>query len=97
MPSMEDAEVLKLFELEHSDLILLSTHEDLSSFSEDIERYRSITKRIMENLGPSGPGLIAIKSVPGASHLRQSLLPLARELALLNNDDRKRVLKVHVN
>lgn len=94
---MEDAEVLELFELEHSDLILLSADEDMSSSSDYIERHRSISKRIMENLGPAGPGLIAIKSVPGASQLRQSLLPLARKLALLHNDDRKRILKVHVN
>lgn len=92
---MEDAEVLELFELEHSDLILLSADEDMSSSSDYIERHRSISKRIMENLGPAGPGLIAIKSVPGASQLRQSLLPLARKLALLHNDDRKRILKEH--
>nr|GEW10186.1 2-oxoglutarate (2OG) and Fe(II)-dependent oxygenase superfamily protein [Tanacetum cinerariifolium] len=49
---------------------------------------------IMKNLGPSGPGLLAVTGVPIASDLRGTLLPLARKLALLNNDDRKRVLKV---
>nr|GEY41257.1 2-oxoglutarate (2OG) and Fe(II)-dependent oxygenase superfamily protein [Tanacetum cinerariifolium] len=48
---------------------------------------------IMKNLGPSGPGLLAVTGVPIASDLRETLLPLARKLALLNNDDRKRVLK----
>ncbi|KAH9785743.1 Fe2OG dioxygenase domain-containing protein [Citrus sinensis] len=49
----------------------------------------------MENLGPGGPGLLSITSVPNASIHRRNLLPLARKLALLNPDDRKRLLKEH--
>lgn len=94
---MEEAEeALELYQLDYSDLLLLSSTTDSSSLSFDqIQRLQSITETVMENLGPTGPGLIAIKSVPCASNLRRTLLPLARKLALLNNDDRKRILKVN--
>lgn len=89
--------MLELYQLDYSDLLLLSsTANDASSSSfEQIQRLQSITEEVMQNLGPAGPGLIAITSVPGASGLRRSLLPLARKLALLSNDDRKRILKEH--
>ncbi|KAK2987150.1 hypothetical protein RJ640_019710 [Escallonia rubra] len=86
-------EILEPYQLGYSDLMLLS-----SSFSlepEEMERMQSVTRKIMENLGPTGPGLIAVTGVPGGSTLRQYLLPLARKLALLNNEDRKRLLKEH--
>ncbi|KAK6164641.1 hypothetical protein DH2020_001505 [Rehmannia glutinosa] len=43
----------------------------------------------------AGPGLLSINGVPKARPLPQTLLPLARKLALLNNGDRKRILKDH--
>ncbi|KAL3517608.1 hypothetical protein ACH5RR_020197 [Cinchona calisaya] len=92
----EAAQVWELFQLDYSDLMFLSSTKDASSSSfQQIQRLQSITQSVMENLGPAGPGLIAIKSVPGASILRRRLLPLARKLALLSNDDRKRIIKEH--
>ncbi|KAL6978563.1 hypothetical protein U1Q18_020231 [Sarracenia purpurea var. burkii] len=93
----EEVEILKPFEVQFSDLMLLSSDEILSpSFpSEESERLESIARSVMENLGPGGPGLLTIAGVPGASRLRRTLLPLARRLALLDTDDRKRVLKEH--
>lgn len=93
----EEEEIIKPYELNLSDLILLSSDKPLSSFSlasEEIERLQSITSTIMENLGPRGPGLIVITGVSNASTLRRTLLPLARKLSLLNFEDRKLVLKV---
>ncbi|CAI9107772.1 OLC1v1007211C1 [Oldenlandia corymbosa var. corymbosa] len=93
---MEKAEeVLELYQLDYSDLVLLSSRNENSPPVGEIERLQSIKEAVMENLGPNGPGLIAIKSVPGAANFRRSLLPLARKLALLGNDDRKRILKEH--
>lgn len=88
--------MLELYQLDYSDLMLLSSAKDSSSSSfQQIQRLQSITQTVMENLGPTGPGLIAIKSVPVASSLRRSLLPLSRKLALLNYEDQKRILKEH--
>ncbi|KAA8543279.1 hypothetical protein F0562_021226 [Nyssa sinensis] len=89
---MEEGAILKPYELRFSDLMRLSSDEVPSSL-EEIERLESITRSVMENLGPTGPGLLAITGVPNASSLRRTLLPLARKLALLDTDDRKRVLK----
>ncbi|CAN4093743.1 unnamed protein product [Withania somnifera] len=77
--------VVELYELHYSDLMQLPSQE-----SND-----SIAKSVMENLGPEGPGLVAITGVPQASVLRSTLLPLARKVALLNNEHRKRLLKEH--
>ncbi|OMP05100.1 hypothetical protein COLO4_09049 [Corchorus olitorius] len=85
---MEAAEVLELYEIQYSDLMLLS-----SSSSSSCSYHQE--KMIMENLGPTGPGLLAIKNVPDASLLRRKLLPFARKLALLGHDDRKRILREH--
>ncbi|GLU07589.1 hypothetical protein SLE2022_245430 [Rubroshorea leprosula] len=82
---MEEDEVLELFEIQYSDLKLLSSPPSCSH----------LEKMIIENLGPTGPGLLAVTGVPNASLLRQKLLPLARKLALLSPDDRKRILKEH--
>ncbi|KAF8394371.1 hypothetical protein HHK36_020579 [Tetracentron sinense] len=95
-----DAEMLELFELNFSDLLVLSSSSPSSRVSsslssEEIERLDSISIAVMETLGPSGPGLLAITGVPKASELRKSLLPLARKLALLQNEDRRRILKEH--
>lgn len=77
---------MQLYEIPYSDLLLLS------SSSASCSHYQE--RMIMENLGPTGPGLFAITNVPDASLLRRKLLPLARKLALLSPDDRKRILRV---
>lgn len=89
------AEILRPYELQFSDLLLLSSDEPplLSSSDNEIRRLESIASNIMENLGPTGPGLLAITGVPGASTLRTSLLRLAPQLALLNFQDLNRLLK----
>lgn len=86
--------ILEIYELQYSDLLLLSSPYDSSSSLQENERMESITKSILEALGPNGPGLLAITGVPNSSVLRRALLPLARKLALLNPDHRKRILKV---
>ncbi|KAG5063122.1 hypothetical protein JHK85_004305 [Glycine max] len=78
---MEEAETIDLYELQYSDLSSPSTS--------------SIVDSIMEALGPTGPGLLAVTNVPNASNLRSHLLPLARNLALLDRESRKLVLKEH--
>ncbi|XP_031267065.1 uncharacterized protein LOC116125491 [Pistacia vera] len=93
---MAEAEILELFELRYSDLKLLASSSSSSSSSkEDVERLETIRANIMESLGPRGPGLLSITGVPKASNLRRNLLPLARKLALLNPDHRKRIFKDH--
>ncbi|KAK4418307.1 hypothetical protein Salat_2243400 [Sesamum alatum] len=87
-------EILELYELEYSDLTALLSDEKPAS-NEESRRLELISERIMENLGRGGPGLLSINGVPGARTLRQTLLPLARKLALLDHDDRKRILKNH--
>nr|GLL33163.1 uncharacterized protein LOC109182845 [Ipomoea trifida] len=89
-----EGETMELDELRYSDLILLSSDKAVES-TEDIQRLESITRMVMEALGPNGPGLLAITGVPTTSSLRRSLLPLSRKLALLNNEDRKKLLKEH--
>ncbi|CAK9136182.1 unnamed protein product [Ilex paraguariensis] len=96
--AMEEGGILlQLYELEYSDLMFLSSDQASSSSlsPQEMGRMESITRTVMENLGPTGPGLLAITGVPNASNLRRKLLPLARKLALLSNEDRKRVLKEH--
>ncbi|TKY52655.1 hypothetical protein E2542_SST24177 [Spatholobus suberectus] len=78
---MEEAETTDVCELDYSDLCSPSSS--------------TIVDSIMGALGPSGPGLLAITSVPNASNLRSHLLPLARNLALLDRETRKLVLKEH--
>ncbi|KAJ6336039.1 hypothetical protein OIU78_012608 [Salix suchowensis] len=90
---MEAAGVLELYELQYSDLLLLSSTSPLPEEGE--ERVERIKKTIMETLGPTGPGLLSITGVPKASILRQRLLPLARKLAILDHDRRKHILKEH--
>ncbi|KAJ9547660.1 hypothetical protein OSB04_020203 [Centaurea solstitialis] len=94
---MEEDETLELYRLHYSDLMALSSsdHHSPPLTPEKIEYLESVKSKIMETLGPSGPGLLAINGVPEASILRQTLLPMARKLALLNDDDRKLVLKDH--
>ncbi|KAI3993110.1 hypothetical protein MKX01_009853 [Papaver californicum] len=89
-----EAEILEPFQLQYSDLIQLSsTSSDYSE--EDISRLDSISKTILETLGPTGPGLLVVTGVPQGSQLRRTLLPFARQLALLNHHDRRRILKDH--
>ncbi|KAH6812446.1 2-oxoglutarate and oxygenase superfamily protein [Perilla frutescens var. frutescens] len=86
-------EILELYELQYADLMALFSDQNPPS-NEEIQRLESISRSIMQNLGRSGPGLLSISGVPQARN-SQTLLPLARKLALLNNDDRKRILKDH--
>ncbi|KAK1271785.1 hypothetical protein QJS04_geneDACA007513 [Acorus gramineus] len=89
-----ESEVLEPFELHHSDLLLLSSPSSSPSGPGEIERLESVSRAAMKALGPSGPGLLAITGAERASELRRSLLSLSRRLALLDNDDRRRVLKL---
>lgn len=90
----EHVRVLELYDLRHSDLVLLSSDHVTSSLSsKELDRLDLVRREIMEALGPTGPGLLAISGVPNASTLRRHL-PLARKLAFLDADHRKRVLKV---
>lgn len=91
---MEDAEVLQLYELSYSDLLLVSSTDISSPSPEEFERVESTSKAIMEALGPMGPGLLSVTGVPKAADLRRNLLPRARKLALLNPNHRKLILKV---
>ena len=92
---MEEDETLELYDLHYSDLMALSASDHQSPpTSEKMEHLESVKSAIMKTLGPAGPGLLAINGVSKASILRQNLLPMARKLALLNNEDRKLVLKV---
>ncbi|CAI0434102.1 unnamed protein product [Linum tenue] len=100
---MEEGEVLELYELHYSDLMAMSSdltahpnqlNHDLSTPSpEERRRLETVRRSVMETLGPTGSGLLSITGVPNASLLRRRLLPLARKLALLDNDQRKRILK----
>lgn len=94
----EEVVILEPYELRFSDLMMLTSDKapppSLPS-SDEIQRLESISRSVMETLGPTGPGLITITGVPNASRLRRTLLPLARRLALLNASDRKRLLKEH--
>ncbi|KAK6141364.1 hypothetical protein DH2020_024914 [Rehmannia glutinosa] len=87
-------EILQLYEVQYSDLVTLMSDQNPATV-EEIERLELISKAILQNLGRDGPGLLSINGVPKARTLPQTLLPLARKLALLNNDDRKRILKDH--
>lgn len=83
----EESQVLNLYDLRYSDLVLSS------SSSEEVDRLDSVRREVMEAVGPTGPGLLAISGVPNASVLRRHL-PVARKLAFLDADHRKRILKV---
>ncbi|XP_050363694.1 uncharacterized protein LOC126782480 [Argentina anserina] len=85
-------EVLPLYELSYSDLLLVSSN-DVSP--EEFGRVESTRKAIMDALGPIGPGLLSITEVPNAAALRRNLLPLARKLALMEPNHRKLILKDH--
>ncbi|CAM9000487.1 unnamed protein product [Rhodiola kirilowii] len=95
----EEPAILTLFEVQYSDLMLLASDSTLDSSSDlssaERQRLDSISSTIMKALGPTGPGLLSIAGVPNSSILRRKMLPLARKLALLNHDDRKRILKEH--
>ncbi|KAL8530507.1 hypothetical protein ACS0TY_007517 [Phlomoides rotata] len=87
-------EILELYELQYSDLMALLSDQNPASY-EEIQRLESISKAIMQNLGRHGPGLLSINGFPVARSITQNLLPVARKLALLNNEDRTRILKDH--
>ncbi|XP_058106116.1 uncharacterized protein LOC131249384 [Magnolia sinica] len=89
-----EAEILQPFLLHFSDLLLLSSPPPTSDEAE-LKRLESLSRSVMEALGPTGPGLLSIVGVPKASYLRQTLLPFARKLALLSPNALRRVLKDH--
>ncbi|XP_062085484.1 uncharacterized protein LOC133791575 [Humulus lupulus] len=91
---MDKAEILELFELPYSDLLLLSSDcvQSSSSSPAELQRLDLVKRHIMETLGPMGPGLLSVSGVPNSSVLRRDL-PLARNLALLDSDRRIRILK----
>ena len=89
---MEEAEILDLYELPYSDLLLLSS-DHLQSSQAELQRLDLVKRALMENLGPMGPGLLSISGIPNVSVLRHDL-PLARHLALLDSHHRNRILKV---
>ncbi|KAH7864243.1 hypothetical protein Vadar_027406 [Vaccinium darrowii] len=95
MEEEEEVGILEPYELQFSDLMILTSDKPPSPslLSEEIQRLESISRSVMETLGPTGPGLLTITGVPNASRLRRMLLPLARRLAILNASDRTRVLK----
>ncbi|KNA05532.1 hypothetical protein SOVF_189540 [Spinacia oleracea] len=89
-------EVMEPYELHYTDLLSLSSSSSSSSSSSiDTERLESITRAVMEALGPTGSGLITITGVPNVAELRNSLLLRARDLSLLNHHHRNRILKDH--
>lgn len=97
--SESDVLVIEPFELSYSDLVILSSTDRIGDASSpslegEILRRDAVRRSIMEALGPDGPGLLTVSGVPGVSFLRRRLLFLARELALLDPERRKRILKV---
>ncbi|XP_074316162.1 uncharacterized protein LOC141652542 [Silene latifolia] len=93
----ESREIIEPYNLPYPDLISLSSSSSSSSLSSSDEnrRLEVISTALMEALGPTGPGLLAITDVPNAVVLRNTLLPLARDLALLPSDLRNRILMAH--
>lgn len=90
------ATAMQPYELSYSDLLLLSSprrHPSPPSEAE-LRRLDSIRGSVMEALGPAGPGLLCVRDVPEAPALRRELLPLARRLALLVPERRRRILQV---
>ncbi|XP_050888414.1 uncharacterized protein LOC127093518 [Lathyrus oleraceus] len=77
---------MKMEECEVIDLYELH-YSDLSSSTK--------VDSIMEALGANGPGLLAVTGIPNSSNLRSYLLPLARNLSLLDRLTRNRILKEH--
>ncbi|KAI5395125.1 hypothetical protein KIW84_061645, partial [Lathyrus oleraceus] len=75
---------MKMEECEVIDLYELH-YSDLSSSTK--------VDSIMEALGANGPGLLAVTGIPNSSNLRSYLLPLARNLSLLDRLTRNRILK----
>eukprot|EP00897_Mesotaenium_endlicherianum_P006879 jgi/Mesen1/6219/ME000320S05414 len=65
---------------------------DISSRTENVED-DALLRKLIQGLGPEGLGLVVVKDVPGMLDLQQKLLPLAREITLLDERDRKLVLK----
>ncbi|XP_059065453.1 uncharacterized protein LOC131041914 [Cryptomeria japonica] len=76
----EKADILELLEIDYCRLI-----------SESNE----CTGDVMKALGPEGPGLLAITGVPNAQSLTNTLLSFARKLALMDDTQRRHILKDH--
>ncbi|KAG0458386.1 hypothetical protein HPP92_023543 [Vanilla planifolia] len=91
-----EAEIFEPLEIHYSDLVLLSSSGVSCSYLslEEQEKIETISGAVLRALGPSGPGLLSITGVPRAAALRRALLPMARELALLDKKERAEVLKL---
>ncbi|XP_031492671.1 uncharacterized protein LOC116259151 [Nymphaea colorata] len=95
-PMEGDAGILNAFELHYSDLVLLSSSSSSPSTSvASQERLDSISRTVVETLGPGGHGLLAVIGVPNAGENSRKLLSFARKLALVEDDKRRRILKDH--
>lgn len=79
---MEKLEILELAQVDYSHLI-------------DPSLENKCIQNVMEALGPGGPGLMAVTGVPGVEALRITLLPLSRKLALMDDTQRRCILKDH--
>ncbi|KAK9684836.1 hypothetical protein RND81_10G236000 [Saponaria officinalis] len=85
-------EIIEPYNLHYSDLISLSSS---SSSPAEIRRLEMVSRCVMEALGPTGAGLLTITAVPNTAALRNTVLPLARDLALLPHHLRKLILNGH--
>lgn len=75
-------EILELVQIDYSHLI-------------DPSLENKCIQNVMEALGPGGPGLMAVTGVPCVEALRITLLPLSRKLALMDDTQRRCILKDH--
>lgn len=78
----EKLEILELVQIDYSHLI-------------DPSLENKCIQNVMEALGPGGPGLMAVTGIPSVEALRLTLLPLSRKLALMDDTQRRCILKDH--
>lgn len=64
-------------------------------YSRIMNQDKECIEKVMEALGPGGAGLLAITQLPNLQLLRKSILPLARKLALMDDTQRRQILKDH--
>ncbi|KAL9227532.1 hypothetical protein vseg_003212 [Gypsophila vaccaria] len=91
----EGREIIEAYTLHYSDLISLSSPPSPPPSSAEIRRLEAVSTAVVEALGPTGAGLLAITAVPNTAALRRTVLPLARDLALLPRRRRNRLLNGH--
>ncbi|CAG9334967.1 unnamed protein product [Blepharisma stoltei] len=75
----------------------------ISSFSpvkvsyQELVSNANIERKIEEGYGPDGLGIITIEHIPGYQEKRMALLPLARRVALLPDDEKKELELPQIN